>query len=234
MDDNGDPVLDDDDNPVTQDVTKNYYNIELKDTLGNIVGTVKNYEVVDGDKPPAIGTVFSENITAYTSSRDAGAYSINVDGDNVLSAVITLSDGSTQTVTSGYYELGKSIPITTLATVYDSEGAKHEVTVLIDKDSMTADNKANEAAIATAKIYDDDGNEVTSVQAVRANYDDPDSDDRVIVSYEYDYLDSTGALQTATAELGQVAFENRWKMYIVPQKGEKGPSDASFENKFTK
>lgn len=73
-------------------------------------------------------------------TQDNGVnHSVNVDGTTVLSATITLSDGSTQTFTSGYYEVGHSIPITTIATIYDSLGGKHEVTVLIDKTPTAPD-----------------------------------------------------------------------------------------------
>ena len=66
--------------------------------------------------------------------------SVNVDGENVVAATITFKDDTTMTVTSGYYEVGKSVPITTLATIYDSLGGKHEVTILIDKDSTSTDS----------------------------------------------------------------------------------------------
>lgn len=86
--------------------------------------------------------------------------SINVDGENVISATLTMKDGSIMHVTSGYYEVGRSIPITTLATVYDSLGGRHEITVLIDKDPTTADPDANNDALetskATGRFYTDD------------------------------------------------------------------------------
>ena len=76
--------------------------------------------------------------------------SVNVDETNVMSATITLSDDSQVHVTSGYYEVGKSIPITTLATIYDSLGGKHQVTLLIDKDRTSTDANLTDAdAIAT-------------------------------------------------------------------------------------
>lgn len=59
--------------------------------------------------------------------------SVNVDGKTIAAATITLSNGKTMTFTSGYYEVGHSVPITTIATIYDSLGGKHEVTLLIDK-----------------------------------------------------------------------------------------------------
>jgi len=76
--------------------------------------------------------------------------SINVDGENVISATIYMKDGSQMTVNNGYYEVGKSVPITTLATVYDSQGGTHEVTILIDKDPTTVDSNANTTAQSTS------------------------------------------------------------------------------------
>ncbi len=211
--------------------TSTVYDVTLKDSMGNIVGIASGVT-----NPPVIGSAFTTDITANAASKSSGVYSVNVDEDNVLSAIITLSDGSTQTVTSGYYEVGKSIPVTTLATVYDSEGGKHEVTLLIDKDGSTVDNDADASAIATAKVYDNAGNEITTVQTIAANRDANGN----ITSYSYSYLDANGATQTGTAALGQVTFENRWRMYIVPQKGELGPAaltdgddDTTFNNTFT-
>lgn len=124
------------------------------------------------------------------TTQENGTYtSVNVDGTNAMAAVITLSDGTTMNVTSGYYEVGKSVPITTLATIYDSLGGRHEVTLLIDKDTTTVDaNLTDEAALATAV--------------------DPTANPPV--------------------------FNNRWRVYIAPSAGEKGPADAAFTNQYTR
>ena len=86
--------------------------------------------------------------------------SVNVDGENVVAATITYRDDTTLTVTSGYYEVGKSVPITTLATIYDSLGGRHEVTILLDKDPDTTGGDAtptDEDALAT-QATDANGN----------------------------------------------------------------------------
>ena len=85
---------------------------------------------------------------AFTIGGSYGAESVNVDGVNVISAVLTLSDGSTQKVTSGFYEVGHSIPISTVATLFDSEGKTHAVTMLIDKDNLSTDRNANSTALS--------------------------------------------------------------------------------------
>ena len=66
--------------------------------------------------------------------------SVNVDGTNVIAATLTLSDGSTQKVTSGFYEIGHSIPVTTIINVFDAEGKSHAVTILLDKDPTSYDS----------------------------------------------------------------------------------------------
>lgn len=68
------------------------------------------------------------------------AQSINVDGKNVIAATLTLSDGSSLKVSSGFYELGCSVPITTVSTIYDAQGNMHTVTLLTDKASGTEGN----------------------------------------------------------------------------------------------
>ena len=57
----------------------------------------------------------------------------DVDGKNIVSAVIALSDGTKQTVSSGAYKTDRSIPVTTTLTVYDSLGAAHNVPILMEK-----------------------------------------------------------------------------------------------------
>lgn len=157
--------------------------------------------------------------------------SVNVDETNVMSAVITMSDDSQVHVTSGYYEVGKSIPITTLATIYDSLGGKHEVTVLIDKDRESLDEYAtDEEALATAKIM----NAAGTAEIKAANIKAVTGDDGKVTSYTYNAVADDGTISTETSEAAasQVKFDNRWRAYIVPGEGQKGPKDASFTNSF--
>lgn len=167
-----------------------------------------------------------------TTDSDGKITSVNVDGQYVMSATITLSDDSQVHVTSGYYEKDKSIPITTLATVYDSLGGKHQVTLLIDKDRTSIDTKSTDvAALSTAKILDTNGNEIkaTNIQAVT------DTDGNV-TSYTYNAVNDDGSVSTteSTANTNQLVFDNRWRVYIAPGAGEKGPADSSFTNKFSR
>ena len=129
------------------------YTVTYTDSNGNVVYTESG--VAQASLPAATVTA---DVTADSTGKTYS--SINVDTTNALGATITLSDGTTRNVSSGYYEVGKSIPITTLATVYDSLGGQHQVTVLIDKDSTTVDENLTDAeAIATART-DSEGNQI--------------------------------------------------------------------------
>ena len=146
-------------------------------------------------------------VTTDDGATPATTTSVNVDTENVLAAVITLSDGTTRTVTSGYYEVGKSIPITTIVTEYDSQGGKHEVTVLIDKDSTTApptDTSVEALSTATGVIV------ITGV-------------DTTATTATAHYTDANGADQTEVLSATNTVFDNRWRMYIVPEAGQKRP-----------
>lgn len=85
-------------------------------------------------------------VTQDSTTNPPTITSVNVDGVNVISATITLRNGQTRTVTSGYYEVDHSIPVTTLATVYDSLGGKHEITILLDKAPHDTDSNLNDPA----------------------------------------------------------------------------------------
>ncbi|MBR5912966.1 MAG: flagellar hook-basal body complex protein [Selenomonadaceae bacterium] len=76
---------------------------------------------------PGDGSEGSGDSTTLTTQ------SVNVDGSNVIAATLTLSDGSSLKVSSGFYEIGHSVPVTTVSTVYDAEGNMHSVTLLMDK-----------------------------------------------------------------------------------------------------
>ncbi len=170
----------------------------------------------------ALGGVPSLVTTTDSTTNDTT--SVNVDTENVLAAVITLSDGTTRTVTSGYYEVGRSIPITTIVTEYDSQGGKHEVTVLIDKDSTTApptDTSVEALSTATGVIVGGVTYPITGV-------------DTTATTATAHYTDANGANQTEVLSATNTVFDNRWRMYIVPEAGQKGPADSSFTNTYVR
>lgn len=156
----------------------------------------------------ATGVTDEQVFDTVATGTAANPQSINVDGENVIAATITMKDGTTMNVTSGYYEVGRSVPITTLATVYDSLGGKHEVTVLIDKDATTADDEANisaqETSKATGRFYIDNN-----------NTDDNTNDD-----IEYRVTENTDPIYTYDDADGN-------PVYVTEDKVSKGFEDTS-------
>ena len=69
----------------------------------------------------------------HTVDPSATDPSVTVDGTNNIAAVLTMSDGTTQTVTSGHYTINHSIPLSTTIKVYDTLGAAHVVPVTVEK-----------------------------------------------------------------------------------------------------
>ena len=182
-----------------------------KETL--MIASITYTEASGGDDSLVTTTATDTSGNLYTSS-------VNVDGTNVMAAQITLTDGSTINVTSGYYEVGKSIPVTTLATVYDSLGGKHQVTLLLDKDNVTTtDNPSADAeATATRLTY------TTGGVTYPVTYD----------GTNYTYTDANGNTQTVQKAQVTFIYDNRWRVYIAPGEGVKGPADTSFANSFTR
>lgn len=99
------------------------------------------------------------SITATKANGDTqtGLSSIDVDGSTYIAAVLSMSDGTTQTVTSGKYQTTHSIPISTTVKVYDSLGAAHVVPITVEK---TAANTWV-AKLAKDTIAEDDGTTTT-------------------------------------------------------------------------
>ena len=257
----------------------------------------------------------ADDTKVVTTDDEGNTTSINIDGKNVMAAKITFRDGTTMNVTSGYYEVGKSVPITTLATIYDSLGGKHEVTVLIDKDPTSEDNVTDIVARSSGKdtssytdangvthpvtrtvsgnsySYTDangttypvtatatytytnaDGEEQTVNEAdvttnadgtysytvgegdaavtysvtrtATYNYTDAGGNTQTVdeanvtttPTYTYTYTDANGDTQTVDeADLTtSTVYDNRWRVYIAPGIGEKGPADSNFANSYTR
>jgi len=139
---------------------------------------------------------------------------VNVDGVNVIAATLTLSDGTSQKVTSGFYERNHSVPITTVITVYDSEGNAHAVSVLIDKDKNSDDKSINADALSLARVVDADG--------TRINYESLErtTDTEGNLKYKYTLADGT----SDTVDPDQVTWDNRWRVYMAPGTGIAGPT----------
>ena len=156
-----------------------------------------------------------ETVTNGTYSVGENVFNtVNVDGINVIAATLTLSDGSTRKVTSGFYERNHSVPITTVVTVYDSEGNAHAVTILIDKDRNSYDENINSDALALARVVDADGNRINYESLVQAFDEDGN------LQYRYTLADGT----TEMVDPDQVTWDNRWRVYMAPGVGLAGPT----------
>ena len=159
------------------------------------------------------GTAESMNSGSYTAGQEI-FNSVNVDGTNVIAATLTLSDGSTQKVTSGYYERNHSVPVSTVITMFDSIGNSHAVSVLIDKDNSSTDENMNGDALSLARLTDDDGNVINYTSLTQ----DMDADGNTV--YNYTRLDG----ETGTATTDQVTWDNRWRVFVAPSAGTSGAS----------
>ena len=126
--------------------------------------------------------------------------------------------------------------MTTLATVYDSLGSKHEVTVLIDKDYDSQDanlSDINAAASATILNPPDGAFNITNIAATFEG----EGPERQITGYTYSYdtQNDDGTIEhhdDGTATTDQVVFYNRWRVYIAPGVGEAGPASENFANSY--
>ena len=78
-----------------------------------------------------------------------------VDGKAIT---LTMSDGTTQTVTTGKYNVGNSLPLTTIINVYDSLGVVHAVPVYFTKTQTGTGETVNDGNQWTVTV---DGNDVT-------------------------------------------------------------------------
>lgn len=141
----------------TGNVTAGKVRIYLADgtTHDDTVATGTTYKVGDNyTYTTAGGTVVNTTIAGYASLAPIKGVAVqsqitNIE-DNVNTLVdkiipdtvtasqnealtLTLSDGTTQTVTSGKYILGQSLPITTIVNVTDSLGKTHNVPIYFTK-----------------------------------------------------------------------------------------------------
>lgn len=258
------------------------YNIVYTDSKGNEVA--RGYSADYLGAAPTEAATITAVASAASTEGDSINTSVNVDGTNVVAATITFKDGTTQNVTSGYYEVGKTVPITTLATVYDSLGGKHEVTLLIDKDPDSAGGDATPTdsdALASGKIkytYADDtgATKTVSLSTNNSAISTTTEDDVTTTTYSktynvtrraavtdgdnadpaaYIYNDGEGDYVYTNVETGHVLtteeaatvtgdetngftytpaltvlhatdpiYDNRWRLYIAPGIGEKGPA----------
>lgn len=106
---------------------------------------------------------------AQITTGSAGPIVSGATGTQIKSLTVTLSDGSTKTVTTGSYTgtIGESLPISTTLTVYDSLGTKYSVPLTLTKtataNTWRADIAANavtgatNAAVTAQIVFNTDG-----------------------------------------------------------------------------
>ncbi|WP_297967630.1 flagellar hook protein FlgE [uncultured Anaerovibrio sp.] len=159
-----------------------------------------NYTLTADGTPLKVGSntysvpTSGETITSITRSSVTDVTSTP---SGYVSAVLTLSDGTTQTVTSGKYTVGHSIPISTTVNVFDSLGAKHVVPISIER---IGENKWI-ASLATNVIKEDDGT-VTEISMVN---------DKTVIPFTASgaYDDSTGGTGILNATYTNGAAEQQ-------------------------
>ena len=106
--------------------------VKIKDTMRSMGAKATTLISYKGNMNSSVPTIVS--MTDQTGA--AAASPAHVDGTTIKSLTLKLSDGTTQTVTakSNYqYKTGNSLPITTIANVYDSLGNLHKVPFLFTK-----------------------------------------------------------------------------------------------------
>ena len=106
--------------------------IKIKDTMRSMGAKATTLISYKGNMNSSVPTIVS--MTDQTGRPAASP--AHVDGTTIKSLTLKLSDGTTQTVTakSNYqYKTGNSLPITTIANVYDSLGNLHKVPFLFTK-----------------------------------------------------------------------------------------------------
>ena len=80
----------------------------------------------------------SITVTKKDGTTDTTKTEAEVGKDNVISITLKMSDGTTTTETSGAFKKGNSKPKTTIATVYDSLGNAHNVTIYMTKTAVNS------------------------------------------------------------------------------------------------
>ncbi|MBR2518467.1 MAG: flagellar hook protein FlgE [Selenomonadaceae bacterium] len=129
---------------------------------------------------------------------DQGIY---IDGSKNTMATLTLSDGTTRRVTSGYYQVGYSIPVTTVANVYDAEGGEHSVTILLDRNKDATNNQWRVYLSPTGKLEDTAQNITAPPTSVTIE----DGATTLSMDLSYVYFNSDGSMNMTDAPKTETA-----------------------------
>lgn len=122
---------------------------------GRIMGpeqtdTVSYSENLDANTPIITGYSFSDPRTTPPTPHARTTSGMYITASQAQPVTLSLSDGTKQTVTSGTYTIGRSMPKVISFGYYDSWGNKHEGLLILEK----ADSR-------TVTYQDADGNSVT-------------------------------------------------------------------------
>lgn len=166
----------------TGNVTAGKVRIYLEDgtTHDDTVPTGTTYKVGDTyTYTNSGGTVVSTKIAGYAPLAPIKAISVQsqitgieessntlvneiipgrVTASKTNALTLTLSDGTTQTVNSGIYDIGHSLPITTIINVVDSSGKTHSVPIYFTKTATGSGETSNDGNQWTVSV---DGKDIT-------------------------------------------------------------------------
>ena len=177
-------------------------------TSANGVGSsVESYKFSNGAftlyQMAAGEATITSDTTTFSNTDYVTTQSVNIDGTNVIAATLTLSDGSTLKVSSGFYEIGHSVPVTTVSTVYDAEGNMHSVTLLTDKSaenswrtyiSPTTGQKGYQSQV---NLTEDDGTSTIIYLNRQVTTDETTGGTNVSTGKANVYFTELGAIDTA-------------------------------------
>ncbi|SFA94713.1 flagellar hook protein FlgE [Selenomonas ruminantium] len=118
------------------------------------------------------GTYTTTDVTVGTTTTQyasGGKVSSATTGSTANPVTLTMSDGTSQTLASGSYTVGASIPVTTTANVYDTLGNAHTVLVYFTKTDVSSANgntwtvslTPDTSSDATTAIIEEDDGSVT-------------------------------------------------------------------------
>ena len=107
---------------------------------------------LNASTPVITSYTFSTTTNGATTSYTRTAVGTYITASAAQPVTLNFSDGTQQTVTSGTYTIGHSLPQTTAFDYYDSLGGKHTATVLLEKTNLSGN---------TVTYTDENGNSVT-------------------------------------------------------------------------
>ena len=157
-------------------------------------------------------TITAITATHKDGTQDSGLPSVDVGDDGTtnpyIAAVLTMSDGTTQTVTSGKYVQNHSIPLSTTVKIYDSLGTAHVVPITVEK------TEANTwlAKLAKTSIEEEDGSytelTMTDAEIKFKNTGAFESGSASLTLNYYDKKDSGTRKPTAAKQTVPITFDN--------------------------